>query len=246
MMRPSAETTARRRSRKTDWPRPQVKPGEPETRLCVANFTANTGYAWDYIERVYARIADHLATHGVRTLVAYPEMAEPPRTLAGSAAEPVVLGVALDEAAAVRATEDFIRREGVRALYLTDRPARSRFYRRLRRGRSANGRARGAAGEAPSEGRHSPHRIPPQCGGSACGRGSVCRALCVAGRISQCGARDDGVRKSRDCHIRRWHSRHDRRRRVRALGAAGRRGGLDGCDRGPTRRCCPAQSTGPS
>jgi len=110
-----------------------VKRGENGTLLCVANFPANTGYAWGYIERVYARIADHLATHGVRTLVAYPEMAEPPRTLAGSAAEPVVLGVALDEAAAVRATEDFIRREGVRALYLTDRPARSRFYRRLRR-----------------------------------------------------------------------------------------------------------------
>jgi len=110
-----------------------VKPGEPETLLCVANFPANTGYAWDYIERVYARIADHLATHGVRTLVAYPEMVEPPRTLAGSAAKPVVLGVALDKAAAVQATEDFIRREGVRALYLTDHPARSRIYRRLRR-----------------------------------------------------------------------------------------------------------------
>src|SRR3989449_4883081 len=33
----------------------------------------------------------------------------------------------------VQATEDFIRREGVRALYLTDHPARSRIYRRLRR-----------------------------------------------------------------------------------------------------------------
>ena len=99
----------------------------------MANFPTNTGYAWDYIERVYARIADHLATHGVRTLVAYPEMVEPPRTLERSAAKPVVLGVAFDEAAAVRAMEDFIRREGVRALYLTDYPARSRIYRRLRR-----------------------------------------------------------------------------------------------------------------
>ncbi len=104
-----------------------------ETLLCVANFPANTGYAWDYIERVYARIADHLATHGVRTLVAYPEMVEPPRTLAGSAAQPVVLGVPFDDAAAVRGIEDFIRREDVRTLYLTDHPARSRVYRRLRR-----------------------------------------------------------------------------------------------------------------
>ena len=107
--------------------------GENGTLLCVANFPANTGYAWDYIERVYARIADHLASHGVRTLVAYPEIVEPPRTLAGSAAEPVVLDVTFDEAAALRATEEFIRREGVRTVYLTDRPARSRFYRRLRR-----------------------------------------------------------------------------------------------------------------
>jgi glycosyltransferase involved in cell wall biosynthesis len=110
-----------------------VKREEPETLLCVANFPANTGYAWDYIERVYARIADHLATHGVRTLVAYPKMVEPPRTLAGSAAEPVVLSAAFTDAAAVRAAEDFIRREGVRALYLTDHPARSRIYLRLRR-----------------------------------------------------------------------------------------------------------------
>jgi len=69
----------------------KVKSAAAETLLCVANYPANTGYAWDFIERLYAKIADHLVTHGVRTLVAYPEIAEPPRTLANSAAEPVVL-----------------------------------------------------------------------------------------------------------------------------------------------------------
>lgn len=109
------------------------EPRQRGTLLCVANFPTNTGYAWEYIERVYARIADHLASHGMRTLVAYPKVADPPQTLAGSAAEPVELGVVLDDAAAVQAAEDFIRREGVRALYLTDHPARSRAYRRFRR-----------------------------------------------------------------------------------------------------------------
>jgi len=120
-------------SRNLDTANPPVNRRGADTLLCVANFPTNTGYAWDYIERVYARIADHLATHGIRTLVAYPNIVEPPRTLAGSAAKPVVLSVAFDEPSAVRAAEDFIRREGVRALYLTDYPVRSRIYRRLRR-----------------------------------------------------------------------------------------------------------------
>jgi len=43
-----------------------------KTLLCIANFPTNTGYAWDFIERLYAGIADRLTRHNVRTLVAYP------------------------------------------------------------------------------------------------------------------------------------------------------------------------------
>src|SRR5713226_8722120 len=91
--------------------------GDGGTLLCVANYPANTGYAWDFIERLYARIADHLALHGVRTLVAYPAIPKAPRTLEGSVAEAVVLDVALDTPASIRGTEGFIRREQVRVVY---------------------------------------------------------------------------------------------------------------------------------
>ena len=104
------------------------------TLLFVANFAADTGYAWDSIEAMFAGVATRLAgSHGVRSLVAYPAMTTPPRSLAGSAASAVVLAAGLDSVASVRAVADFIRKEGVRVVYLTDRPAWSYAYRHLRR-----------------------------------------------------------------------------------------------------------------
>lgn len=102
------------------------------TILFVANFPANTGYAWDFIEGLYAGIARRLAPHGVRSLVAYPEISSPPHTLEGAPAEPVLLDARLETVASLRATVAFVRRERVQMLYLTDRPARSAFYPVLR------------------------------------------------------------------------------------------------------------------
>jgi glycosyltransferase involved in cell wall biosynthesis len=99
----------------------------------VSNYAANTGYAWDFIEGLYARIADHLAGHGIRTLVGYPDIPQPPRTLAGSAARAVKLDASLSTPASVRGVLDLIRRENVRVVYLTDREARCLAYPRLRR-----------------------------------------------------------------------------------------------------------------
>ena len=45
---------------------------KPPTLLFVANFATNTGYAWDYIEGVYAGIGGRLHAHGIRSIVAYP------------------------------------------------------------------------------------------------------------------------------------------------------------------------------
>jgi glycosyltransferase involved in cell wall biosynthesis len=103
------------------------------TLLCVSNYAANTGYAWTFIEGLYARIADHLAEHGIRTLVAYPAIPEPPRTLAGTAAQAVTLDASLSTPASVRAVLDLIRREHVRVVYLTDRDPRCLAYPWLRR-----------------------------------------------------------------------------------------------------------------
>lgn len=88
----------------------------PGNLLCVCRFPANTGYAWDYIERTFARLADALVPRGVSTWVAYPEMAQPPRCLEGSAAAGMVLDASLSSTASLRATRDWVRRHDVRAI----------------------------------------------------------------------------------------------------------------------------------
>lgn len=94
-----------------------------ETLLCVTNYGAEHGYAWDFIEGLYARIADRLAPRGIRTLVAYPELTRAPRSLRGSAAEAIRLDTRLDHVGAVARLAAFIRRERVRTIYFCDRPA---------------------------------------------------------------------------------------------------------------------------
>ncbi|MFQ5688784.1 MAG: glycosyltransferase family 4 protein [Gemmatimonadota bacterium] len=105
----------------------------PQTLLCAANFPSNTGFAWNFIEGLYARLADRLAEQGVRTLVAYPSLESPPGTLRGSAARAIELEVDLEDRKSVHSLADFVRREGVRVLYLADRPAWSLAFPTLRR-----------------------------------------------------------------------------------------------------------------
>ena len=104
----------------------------PPTLLCVANFSANAGYAWDFIERLYAGVADRLLVQGIRTLVAYPAIRESPRALAGSAAQSVLLDARLNSEESIRRTMDLIRRENVQVVYFTDQAAYSLKYLRLR------------------------------------------------------------------------------------------------------------------
>jgi len=100
--------------------------------LCVCNYPSNTGYAWDFIEGLYARVADRLAERGVTTYVAYPRIDEPPRPLAGSRAQAVEFDATLWTSASVRATMAFARSHHVRCLYLTDAPVRDPRYAALR------------------------------------------------------------------------------------------------------------------
>jgi glycosyltransferase involved in cell wall biosynthesis len=102
------------------------------TVLFVANFPANTGYAWDFIEGLFGGLATRLEPGGVRAFVAYPAMAAPPRALRGTPAKPVMLDARLETVASLRQTIAFARREQVDLLYLIDRPARSPFYPVLR------------------------------------------------------------------------------------------------------------------
>jgi glycosyltransferase involved in cell wall biosynthesis len=100
--------------------------------LCVCNYPSNTGYAWDFIESLYAAMASRLAAEGIRTFVAYPIIDAPPRTLHGSPAVPVVLDARLADAGSLEATRRFVRQENVQVLYLTDRPAWLLNYARVR------------------------------------------------------------------------------------------------------------------
>ena len=105
----------------------------PGNVLFVVNFQANTGYAWDYFERLFAAIADRVATHGVRTFVAYPRIPEPPMTLESSVAEAVELDASLDSFASRQATARFVHDHGIRLVYYTDRPTWRLAYLGLRR-----------------------------------------------------------------------------------------------------------------
>ncbi len=105
---------------------------DPGALLCVVNFPANTGYAWEHIEALYATVADRLAGRGVVTWIAYPVLEAPPRTLEGSAARAVELPVALGSPRALRRVLAFVRRHRVRVVYCTDRAARSAAFPLLR------------------------------------------------------------------------------------------------------------------
>lgn len=100
--------------------------------LCVVGFPANTGYAWNFIESLYAGVADVLAERGIVTWVAYPRVEAPPAPLRGSAARAVELPAQLDSARSIRAVVDFVRRQGVRVVYYSAGGSRHLAYPVLR------------------------------------------------------------------------------------------------------------------
>ena len=100
--------------------------------LCVVGFPSNTGFAWDFLEGLYARMADILAARGVRTFVAYPEVVSAPASLAGSAADPVELDASLRDDASLAATTAFVANHAVRAMFLIDQPSYNPRYAAIR------------------------------------------------------------------------------------------------------------------
>ena len=98
------------------------------TVLCVFNYAPNTGYAWDFLEDLYARVADGLAERGIVTFVGYPTLSSMPRNLAASRARPVALDASLRTVRSIWQTCGFIRRQRVRVVCFTDRAALSPAY----------------------------------------------------------------------------------------------------------------------
>jgi glycosyltransferase involved in cell wall biosynthesis len=99
-----------------------------DSLLCVANFPASTGYAWTFIGRMFAEVANVLVRHGIRTLVAYPVLDARPDALAGSAAEPLGMDLSLATPRSIGAGVELVLRENVRTVWLIDRPVVSPAY----------------------------------------------------------------------------------------------------------------------
>lgn len=83
-------------------------------------YPTNTGFAWNYIEGLYAGVADRLDMRGVETFVAYKAIVEPPRPLDGSKAQPIAVDASLESISSVLATVRCVRRLRIDAMYFTD------------------------------------------------------------------------------------------------------------------------------
>ena len=94
--------------------------------LWVANFAADTGYAWETIEAVFRRVGERVVRDGHRVTVCYASPAgSPSRVMRGAPFEFAAFDYGRGRA------RDFVRllrERGVDALYLTDRPTWSWRY----------------------------------------------------------------------------------------------------------------------
>lgn len=100
--------------------------------LCVANFPPEAGYAWQFIESLYASTADDLAVEGVESWVAYPNLDEPPPGLGDSEATPIELPIELGSPRSLLQLAREIRSRHIRVLYFSDRPSWHPAYAILR------------------------------------------------------------------------------------------------------------------
>ncbi len=108
------------------------KTGMNESLLCVANFRTSTGYAWNFINELYAAMGRRAAARGMRTWVAYWEVNSTPPALRDGPARPVQLDARFRNLRSIVAVLRFVRRERVRIVYMSDRPASHFAYILLR------------------------------------------------------------------------------------------------------------------
>ncbi|HEU4453959.1 MAG TPA: glycosyltransferase family 4 protein [Longimicrobium sp.] len=94
--------------------------------LWVANFAADTGYAWETIEAVFRRVGKHLVRDGHRVTVCYASLPEGPPPRMRDA--PFTFCAFDYERGRARDFVRLLRARGVDALYLTDRPTWSWRY----------------------------------------------------------------------------------------------------------------------
>jgi len=100
--------------------------------LLVANYESDVGYAWWLMETFWLWLADLAAKQGRRTLLIYPKVTSLPEWIASSRIQVSELVFPTGPNDDLSALEEFVARNQIGVIYLTDRPYSSRTYRALR------------------------------------------------------------------------------------------------------------------
>lgn len=93
----------------------------PSALLLVANWDSNVGYAWWLMESYWVALAEHYCSQN-RVLLAYPSVSTLPKAIAQAPLQPLKQDFTGTSLRAIREQCSFIRRNGVRAIYFSDRP----------------------------------------------------------------------------------------------------------------------------
>jgi glycosyltransferase involved in cell wall biosynthesis len=101
--------------------------------LLVANWRSDVGYAWWFMERIWIALAEQHARRGGRTHILYPQVRGVSAGIEAAGIQVHELDYADRSKANVARLTELIRREGIEAIYLTDRGALDRLYPELRR-----------------------------------------------------------------------------------------------------------------
>ncbi|MEA5115727.1 MAG: glycosyltransferase family 4 protein [Geobacteraceae bacterium] len=99
----------------------KISRDKKEGLLCVANFRANTGYAWDFIESLFLGVAMRLKVKDIDTYVVYPEIKSVPCSFKGTSAKALELEVNFGSVRSLIKLIKLIVSKNIRTVYLTDR-----------------------------------------------------------------------------------------------------------------------------
>lgn len=104
------------------------KAPQNKTLLCLANFSSEAGYAWWLMERFWALLANYVTSAGWRVIVAFPKIENVSETLRSAPLSVIELSFPTKDWLPKRDILNFIRRQAVTAVYLTDRSLWSPAY----------------------------------------------------------------------------------------------------------------------
>lgn len=94
---------------------------QTESLLLVSNYPSDTAYAWWLMEHFWSVLAQYASGKSQKVFVAYPKITKISERVRGTAANPIELVIPRTFGVDNAELLDFIRRENVKYVYLTDR-----------------------------------------------------------------------------------------------------------------------------